>query len=200
LNASFQRVIQPFSGTIRTSDQLFDVARGALGEVMQAGAGRRNLSQSEFITLLAGPAQTNPEGQRMRQELAGRMRTVMDAQRLTSFDTLFGLADGLAGMSKGQAASDGLMRLAGELREFELPQPIFTDRERSEWASGLRKNPHANLQVKVDLGQVMRRSADDPKELTEARGLLTPFFRDVLVGLNYAYYEPPGGPMTSPDR
>jgi hypothetical protein len=88
-----------------------------------------------------------------------------------------------------------LVRLAGELREFELPLPIFTDRERSEWASGLRKNPHANLQVRTDLGRVMTRSANDPKELTEARGLLTPFFRDVLVGLNYAYYEPPGAQM-----
>jgi hypothetical protein len=171
------------------------VARASLGEVMRSATGRTNVSQSELITLLAGPEQTTPDGQRMRRDLATRIQGVMDAQRLTSLDTLFGLADGLSGMSQGQSASDGLMRLAGELREFELPQPIFTDRERSEWASGLRKNPHANLQVKVDLGQVMERSADDPEELTEARGLLTPFFRDVLVGLNYAYYEPPGAQM-----
>ena len=195
LNASFQRVLQPFYGGIRTSEQLFDVARASLGEVLKAAGGRPNFSQNDLVTLLAGPSQTTPDGQRMRQEVAGRIRAVLDAQRLTSLDTLFGLADGLAGMSQGQAASDGLMRLAGELREFELPQPIFTDRERSEWASGLRKNPHANLQVRVDLGRVMNRSADDPKELTEARGLLTPFFRDVLVGLNYAYYEPPGAQM-----
>jgi len=195
LNASFQRVLQPFYGGIRSSEQLFDMARASLGEVMRSATGRTNLSQNDLITLLAGPNQTTEDGQRMRREVAGRMQGVMDAQRLTTFDTLFGLADGLAGMSKGQAASDGLMRLAGELREFELPQPIFTDRERSEWASGIRKNPHANLQVKVDLGEVMTRSADDPEELTEARGQLTPFFRDVLVGLNYAYYEPPGAQM-----
>ena len=195
LNGSFQRVLQPFYGGMRSSEQLFDVTRTSLGEVMRAATGRTDLSQSEMITLLAGPNQTTPDGQKMKQEVAGRMRAVMDAQRLTSIDTLFGLADGLAGMSQGESASDGLMRLAGELREFELPQPIFTDRERSEWASGIRKNPHANLQVKVDLGQVMTRSADDPEELIEARGQLTPFFRDVLVGLNYAYYEPPGAQM-----
>ena len=131
----------------------------------------------------------------MKQEMAGRMRAVLDAQRLTSLDTLWGLADGLKGMSQGQAASDALMRLAGELREFEMPLPIFSDRERSEWASGLRKNPHATLQVRTDLGRVMTRSRNDPQELTEARGLLTPFFRDLLVGLNYAYYEPPGAQM-----
>ena len=26
----------------------------------------------------------------------------------------------------------------------------------------------------------------------DARGLVVPFLRDTLVGLNYAYYEPPG--------
>ena len=195
LNSSFQRVMQPFHGVDRSSEKLFDVARASLGEVMKAATGRTNLSQSELITLLAGPAQSTPEGQRVHREMASRMQGAMDSQRLTSLDTLFGLADGLQGMSQGRAASDGLMRLAGELREFELPQPIFTDRERSEWASGLRKNPHANLQVRVDLGKVMKESANDPKDLTEARGLLTPFFRDVLVGLNYAFYEPPGAQL-----
>jgi hypothetical protein len=31
-----------------------------------------------------------------------------------------------------------------------------------------------------------------PQKLEAARGLLAPFLRDTLVGLNYAYYEPPG--------
>ena len=31
-----------------------------------------------------------------------------------------------------------------------------------------------------------------PAQLEAARGQLTPFLRDTLVGLNYAYYEPPG--------
>jgi hypothetical protein len=34
-----------------------------------------------------------------------------------------------------------------------------------------------------------------PEDLTEARGMLTPFLRDTLVGLNYVYYEPPGAQM-----
>ena len=195
LNGSFQRAIQPFSAAVRSSDQLFDAARTSLREVMRAATGNQDLSQDQIVTLIAGPNQTTPAGQQMRQEIAARMRTVLDAQRLVSLDTLFALADGLNDMTQGKAASEGLMRLAGQLREFELPQPIFSDRERSEWASGLRKNPHASLQVRTDLGRVMTRSAGDPKELAEARGLLTPFFRDVLVGLNYAYFEPPGAQM-----
>lgn len=195
LNSSFQRVVQPFASGMQSSEQLFDAARSSLREAVRATSGNAGLTQDQIVALLAGPSQTTPAGQQMRQEVAGRMRSVLDAQRLVSLDTLFALADGLNDMVQGKAASDGLMRLAGQLREFEMPLPIFSDRERSEWASGLRKNPHATLQVRTDLGKVMQRSARDPKELAEARGLLTPFFRDVLVGLNYAYYEPPGAQM-----
>src|SRR5207302_1564776 len=35
-------------------------------------------------------------------------------------------------------------------------------------------------------------SLDTLMTLGEARGQLAPFLRDTLVGLNYAYYEPPG--------
>ena len=195
LNGSFQRVIQPYYEGIRTSEEVFDVARTALGEVTRAVTLRADHSQAEIVALLAGPEQTLPEGQRVRQEVANRMRAVMDAQRLTSLDALFELADGLEGMSQGEAASEGLMRLAGQLQEFEMPLPIFSDRERSEWASGLRRNPHATLQARVDLEEVINESADDPEELAEGRGMLAPFLRDVLVGLNYAYYELPGAQM-----
>ena len=36
------------------------------------------------------------------------------------------------------------------------------------------------------------KSQPTPAQLEEARGQLTSFLRDTLVGLNYAYYEPPG--------
>jgi len=36
------------------------------------------------------------------------------------------------------------------------------------------------------------KSPASPVQLAEARGQLAPFLRDTLVGLNYAYYEPPG--------
>ena len=58
---------------------------------MRATAGRPMLSQDEIIALLAGPSQTSPEGQQVRQELANRMRLVLDDQRLVSLDTLLAL-------------------------------------------------------------------------------------------------------------
>src|SRR6202034_4742721 len=46
-------------------------------------------------------------------------------------------------------------------------------------------------QVRTDLTKVIS-SPVSPAQLEDARGRLTPFLRDTLVGLNYAYYEPPG--------
>ncbi len=39
------------------------------------------------------------------------------------------------------------------------------------------------------------KSQQPSKELLADRGLLAPFLRDTVVGLNYAYYEPPGAEM-----
>jgi hypothetical protein len=50
---------------------------------------------------------------------------------------------------------------------------------------------HAELQVRTDLTKVLKTSAT-PSQLEAGRGQLTPFLRDTLVGLNYAYHEPPG--------
>jgi hypothetical protein len=45
--------------------------------------------------------------------------------------------------------------------------------------------------MRTDLTKVIKSPASR-QQLLEARGQLVPFLRDTLVGLNYAYYEPPG--------
>jgi hypothetical protein len=190
LNDSWRRVINPFAGTL-SSVQLFDSGRASLRELLRSATGKPELSQDQFIALLAGPSQASKEGQQVRQELANRIRSVLTAQRLVSLDTLFALGDGLNQMAQGKPIADTLTPLAAELRDFEMPRPIFTNSERNEWASPSYYNPHTALQTRTDLGKVIK-SAGSPKELADARGLLAPFLRDTLVGLNYAYYEPPG--------
>jgi hypothetical protein len=81
--------------------------------------------------------------------------------------------------------------LAGELREFEMPQPIFRNSEREQWAAGIYNNRHTELQMHTNVAKIIK-SPRSPEQLAEARGQLAPFLRDTLVGLNYAYYEPPG--------
>jgi hypothetical protein len=73
------------------------------------------------------------------------MRAVLDDQRLVSLDTLFTLGDGLNRMAQGAPAGSNLHApLANELREFELPRPIFTESEKTEWAPGVYANRHAS--------------------------------------------------------
>jgi hypothetical protein len=190
MNTSWQAIVQPFIG-VSSSAQLFDATRGSLQSMLKAAGGNPNLSQDQIIDLLAGPAQLTDAGRSAHDAIADRMRTVLNDQRLVSLDTLFGLYDGLDQLAHGAAVKDQLIPLAGELREFEMPRAIFTAGEKAEWAPEIYTSRHGELQVRTDLTRVIR-SASSPAQLEAARADLTPFLRDTLVGLNYAYYEPPG--------
>jgi hypothetical protein len=190
LNNSWQTVIAPFA-KIGSAAQLFDAGRDSLEALLRSATGKTSVSQDEIIELLAGPRQTSPEDQRMHREEADRIRTVLQSQRLVSLDTVLALGGGLHEMTRGDDVASTLIPLAGQLREFEMPRPIFTSGERSEWAAGTYNNSHTESQMRTDLTKVLKSPAS-PQQLEEARGQLAPFMRDTLVGLNYAYYEPPG--------
>ena len=190
LNSSWQSAVQPYAA-VSTSVQLFAAARSSLESTLVAAGGNSHPTQNEIIDMLAGPTQNNPDGKRAHQELVRRVRAVMDDQRLVSLDSLIGLFDGLEDMAHGAHVGDTLVLLAADLREFEMPRPIFTGSEKSAWAPIVYSSRHAELQVRTDLTKIIR-SQSTPAQLEDARGRLTPFLRDTLVGLNYAYYEPPG--------
>ena len=192
-NDSWQKTVNAF-GSVRSSAQVYDAGRTGLSEILRAATGKTSLPQDQLLALLAGPEQTSKDAQQMRSQIATRMRQVLDDQRLVSLDTLITLGDGLSQMAKGKDVADSLIPLAGELREFEMPKPLFTTRERTEYAAGLYSNRHTSLQMRTELVKVLK-SPGSPAEITEAKGQLTPFLRDTLVGLNYAYYEPPGAQM-----
>ncbi len=190
LNSSWQAAVQPYTG-IASSVQLFEAARTSLKSILQAAGGSEDPTQDQIVDLLAGPSQENRDSQRVHQELASRIRAVMDDQRLVSLDSLFGLYDGLTEMAQGKPAGENLLALAGNLHEFEMPRPIFTGNEKSSWSPIVYTSRHAELQVRTDLTKILR-SPGSKAQMEAARGQLTPFLRDTLVGLNYAYYEPPG--------
>ncbi|HEY6253723.1 MAG TPA: hypothetical protein VI685_27525 [Candidatus Angelobacter sp.] len=191
-NESWHRVVSPFSRIV-SSVQLFDAGRVSMSELWRAATGRTNLTQDEVVALLAGPAQTSPEGRQVRSELAARIQSVLNAQRLVSLDTLLTLGEGLIEMSKGSAVGDTLIPLAAELREFEMPRPIFSASQKFEFQHGHSDISHTTLQTRTNLASIIK--SGTPQELASARGRLAPFLRDTLVGLNYAYYEPPGAQM-----
>jgi hypothetical protein len=190
LNDSWQKVIKPF-GKIGSSTQLFDAGGTALKDLLIAATGKADASQDKLINLLAGPHQTAPEAQHLHELMANRIRSVLDGQRLVSLDTLLTLGDGLREVAQGNFSANTLLPLAGELREFEMPQPIFRNSEREQWAAGIYNNRHTELQMHTNVAKIIK-SPRSPERLAEARGQLAPFLRDTLVGLNYAYYEPPG--------
>jgi len=188
-NDSWQKMMDPFV-KISSSTQLFDATRKSLGELL-AAAGQPNASAGTIVDLLAGPPQITPDGQRVHQELARRIRAVLVDQHLVSLDTLISLSDGFSDMEQGKPAGSGMLILAGELREFEMPRPIFTQSEKIDWAPRVYTTHHAELQVQTDLTKIIK-TPGNKAQLEAARGQLAPFLRDTLVGLNYAYYEPPG--------
>jgi hypothetical protein len=192
LNDSWQQVVAPFTH-ISSATQLFEAGRSSLGKLLQAAGGGPALSQEEIADLLAGPDVTDPESQQVRQQLAERIRSVLEAQRLVSLDTMFALADGLDQLAQGKAVGDRLLPLAAELKEFEMPRSMFSAAERIQFEHDPSDVRHATLQTRTNLIKVIK--SGTPKELAVARGQLTPFLRDSLVGLNYAYYAPPGAQM-----
>jgi hypothetical protein len=185
--------MNPFASAV-SPPRIFDAAQTSLHDLFQAAAGKPRLSQDEIISLLAGPEQTTPEGQHVKQELALKIRSVLDAQRLVSLDAILGLADGLNQMTAGKPMPQSMVRFAGELREFEMPKPLFSSRERTEWTFGLYNNRHTQYEMGTDLIKIIK-SPSSHNDLNAARTHLLPFLRDSLVGLNYAYYEPPGAQM-----
>jgi hypothetical protein len=189
LNDSWQKVIKPF-GRINSAMQLFDAGRTALKALLLAATGKADASQDKIVNLLAGPHPSTPEAQRLHELVANRIRSVLDGQRLVSLDALLPLGDGLREVGQGTVSAD-LLLLAGELREFEMPQPIFRNSERDQWGGGVYNNRHTELEMQTNLVKIIK-SPGSPEKLAEARGQLAPFLRDTLVGLNYAYYEPPG--------
>lgn len=189
---SWRGMIRPFAH-VSSAAQLFDVGSESLREVLRAATGKTNASQDEIVDLLAGPRQTSPEGQRIHRELADKIRAVLDDQRLVSLDTLLALGDGLSTMTQpagGSAASDRLAPLAEQLTEFQMPQPIFTRGERTEFTAGTYNDRHTELEMRTDVAKILKAPASKA-QLEGARGELAPFLRDTLVGFSYAYYQPP---------
>jgi hypothetical protein len=191
LNESWQRIIQPFA-TIRSSAQLYEAAHTSLGELFQFSTGKPTISQDKLIELLAGPTPVGAAAKQMHQESVGKIRSVLDDQRLVPLDALVKVGDALTEKEHGKQPEEYQILLASQTQEFEMPRPIFTMGERDQWAAGIYNNHHTDLQMKADLPKILKSETVTARQIEDARGRLASFLRDTLVGLNYAYYEPPG--------
>lgn len=191
LNQSWQQLMKPFSA-VRSAAQVYEAGRASLAELFRFSTGKPEVSQDKIIDLLAGPAQSSSAGKEMHRESAVRIRSVLDDQRLVSLDTLMVVGDALRDKQRGKQPEEYVLLLAAQTREFEMPRPIFTTSEHEEWAAGIYNSHHADLQMKTDLPKLLKSKTATAKQIEDGRGQLASFLRDTLVGLNYAYYEPPG--------
>jgi hypothetical protein len=191
LNDSWRRTIDPF-GHADNAAELFDAGRASLAELMRAATGNPEITQEKIVGLLAGPERSDPDGQRVHERIANDIDQVLTDQRLVSLDTLLELSDEFRNAARGPGHVElarGL-QLAEELEEARSPKAMFTAAERTEWAPGHEPNQHILAEMKTDPRKLFSEAAE--KREGAARGSLAPFLRDTLVGLNYAYYEPPG--------
>ena len=192
-NTSWLRVIDPFAG-VDSSSQLFDAAQTSLQGLFQDAGGTLPLSQDKIILLLAGPSQNSSEGQRVREVLASRIRAALEAQRLVSLDTLLAPGGQQNTATQGKAVHPDMSQFAGQFQDLQMPRPLLMRRERTEWTDELYGNPHFLSETGANVSFIIK-AESHPQELAGARGRLVPFLRDTLVGLNYAYYQPPGAQM-----
>ena len=192
LDSSWRQTVEPF-GTFGVSAQLFDATRSSLTAVVKAASGDSSVSQEKIIDLLAGPQRPTVDSRQVHDRLANDIRTVMTDQRLVPLDTLLELGDDFAALTHTPNGVDAARAqgLAEELEEARAPRAMFTEAERAEWAPGHEPNHHVMVEMHTDLRKAISGS-EPPKQAALMRGGLTPFLRDTLVGLNYAYYEPPG--------
>jgi hypothetical protein len=192
LNESWRQTIEPFAA-FSAASQLFDATRSSLAALMNTVSGNPAITQEKIIDLLAGPDEPTPDARQVHERLSNEINAVVTDQRLVSLDTLLELGDDFARLTKTPNGVDAqrAQEMAEELEEARSPRAMFTESERAEWAPGHEPNRHVMLEMRTDLRKSIS-GTEPPKEASEMRGALTPFLRDTLVGLNYAYYEPPG--------
>jgi hypothetical protein len=181
---------------IRNNRELFDAGRSGLKLLLSSvpagqSTAKETEAQERLIDLLAGAA-TSADAE-TRDQVAGEILRVLEAQRIISLDTLFQLADQLEGAARGEKLNNTLIaRLTGRVSEVQLPRPALSTAEKTTVAFGYWVDKHIEDQRRLNLRAVVERAGNDAEKLKDARGLLAPLLRDTLLGANYAYYAPPG--------
>jgi hypothetical protein len=181
---------------LRNNRDLFDAGRSGLKLLLSSipqgqSTAKDSEPQERLIDLLAGAA-TSADAE-TRDQVAGEILRVYEAQRIISLDTLFQLADQFEGAARGEKPNNTLIaRLTGRVSEIQLPRPALSTAEKTTVAFGYWVEKHIEDQRRLNLRAVVERAGNDAEKLKDARGLLAPLLRDTLLASNYAYYAPPG--------
>lgn len=180
---------------IKSERDVFDGGRAGVKSLLAATSSPAGVApQDRIVDLLAG-GENSPNSE-VQTELVESLVRVLEAQKLISINTIFDLVDNLESVSKGQKADTALVnKAAARIAEIQLPRAGLSSLEKSSLSFGFWPERHIDAQRKVNLRAMIDRASTDPKKLDDIRSVLAPFLRDTLVGLNYAYYAPPGAQL-----
>ena len=183
---TFGELLEPFT-KIRDSAAVFDSDRAGVALLLTAShAPAGDNEQDRLVDVLVGKPVANSQ----RPSSGEYFLRVFDAQRLIPLDALFAVGDRIG---KGAGENKALANLQSQISRFEDAQSArssLSSAERSLLSVGYWSEKHIEQEHKANLDALLKSS--DKKD---ARGALTPFLRDALVGFLYAYYAPPGAQL-----
>jgi hypothetical protein len=188
---SFVSILTPFTKP-KNAREIFEAGREGVKSLLAATQSPSGVSaQDRMIDLLAGTSL--PDSSDAHTQLVEDMIRIFEAQRLISLATIFDLVDNLESLAKGEKVNTALIsKTASRIAEIQLPRATLSGLEKNALSFGYWPEKHIEAQRKLNLRALIDRATSDPKKLDEVRGLMAPFLRDTLVGLNYIHYAPPG--------
>jgi len=177
---------------VRSERDVFEGGREGVQTLLTATKSPAGGSvEDRMIDLLAGTSQSGNSD--AHNQLVEDMIRIFEAQRLISLSSIFELVDHLESVAKGEKVNTALItKTASRISEIQLPRNSLSSMEKNTLSFGYWSERHIEAQRKLNLRAIVDRAATDPKKLDEVRGLMAPFLRDTLVGLNYVHYAPPG--------
>jgi hypothetical protein len=148
-------------------------------------------AQERLVELLAGP-DGNADAD-TRSHMIRDIDRIFEDQRLISVTDLFAIADGLDAVARGEKGNPAVVaKAAARIAEVQLPHSSLSTVEKNSFTYGYWSEKHIEAERKMNLKAELDHAAGDARKLADIRGNLAPLLRDSLVGLNYAYYAPPG--------
>ncbi len=187
-------ILKPFEDIASESD-VFPAGEAGVKLLLENTQGEEGPAQDRIVDLLAGGTAggANADVQTAMQE---NLIRVFEAQKLIPLDTLFKLEAGLEGLAKGKKVDTAaIAKVQSRISEIPLPRAMLSAPEKNALAFGYWSERHIENERKVNLRAIVERGGAGGKKGDDPRALLAPFLRDTLVGLNYAYYAPPGAEL-----
>lgn len=177
---------------VKNEGDVFDGGRAGVQTLLTATNSPAAVAvQDRMIDLLAGASEADPS--EAHNQVVEDMIRIFEAQRLISLSSIFDLVDQLESRAKGEKVNGALItKTAARISEIQLPRTPLSGPEKNALSFGFWPEKHIEVERKLTLRAFIEKAGTDPKKLDEIRGLMAPFLRDTLIGLNYAHYAPPG--------